>query len=852
LTLNELSLIFFLINISFAIIQQYNSINHHLQKYSLISYSSTILYPVLLLIFLSLPFFGCTIIKPEAELTISAPDSPLPEVQREFRAVWIATVANIDWPSQPGLSSQEQKREMIQILDRAAALNMNAVIFQVRPAADAIYNSPYEPWASYLSGQMGKPPIPAYDPLEFTIKEAHKRGLELHAWFNPFRAGHPVDSSEISSAHISQTNPELVHQYGDFLWLDPGLPEAREHSRKVIMDVVERYNIDGVHFDDYFYPYRSYANGADFPDDQSWIQALNSGTDMSRADWRRRNVDLFIEQIYREIKEKKPFIKFGISPFGIWQPGHPHGTTGFNSHEELYADARRWLQSGWVDYLSPQIYYRTDQVGQPFPVILQWWSEQNHYGRHIWPGLYTSRLITPDIKWSGDEIQRQLYILRGFPGINGAIHFSMQAIMRNPDRFRDLLAAGPYADQALVPVTPWIHNQDPLPPDIFIENSRDQILLNIVPNGNDIRQFIVRTRYDNHWEIDILPSSQRVYPLQNNNTYPAPDEIYISAVNRLGNESSAVKANGADLPVRKETIRPESLPNFISRDDWSPNYPGGHPASGIRRNMVQGDTLIFRDLTLILSKTEPSTSMTIPSETPRSEGIVLSTRSDSVHLTLYRNDVSEQFILSAGTSFNWYGYHISILDISFQTPVSDSGTVEIEAATVQSLPVDRAANLEPGTASQRIRIPHRINRITLHHTGSAEPLLPEDYALEKIQAMLSWSRETRNWWDLPYHFLIDLKGNIYEGRNLRYAGDVNGEYDPRGHLKIAVIGNYNQQKPTDQQVISIRALIDWASKTFDIPSDRIHGQDEWANTAGPGIYIRSLIDGGVFNLQASD
>jgi uncharacterized lipoprotein YddW (UPF0748 family) len=795
---------------------------------------------------------GCSAIPTEADDITIETDIFLPEVKREFRAVWVATVANIDWPSRPGLTSDQQQYELIKILDRAAALNMNAIIFQVRPAADAIYDSALEPWASYLTGEMGSAPLPYYDPLEFVIREAHKRGLELHAWFNPFRAGHPVDTSEVSPDHISRTNPEMVHQYGDFLWLDPGLPEAREHSKKVIMDVVERYDIDGIHFDDYFYPYRSYADGSDFPDDISWEQALENGTTMSRSDWRRNNVDRFIEQIYREIKEKKPHVKFGISPFGIWQPGYPRRTTGFNSHEELYADARRWLRSGWLDYIAPQIYYRTDQIAQPFPVILQWWVEQNIHDRHIWPGLFTSRLVTPDVTWTGDEIQRQLYVLRGFPGVNGAIHFSMQAIMRNPDRFRDLLASGPYAEPAIVPGTPWINNQNPAKPVISVEKFDDRITVFIKPNGEKVRQFIIRLKTDGIWDIDIIPASQYTYTLYGNFAQRFPEKIFISSVNRLGNESPAATAELSNLSENITHLTPDQIPQFIPRNKWSNENPGSYPANGIRRNVTQNDTLHFRDLTVVTSGID-SAPLTIAGITEEvDQQISAPLLPDSVRLKLFRNGVTEKFTVADGSSFNWYGYHVGIIDITSQLPPSESGTIQIEIATIQSLPVDRASLLETGQASQRIRVPHQLKKITLHHTGSAEPMLPGDDAVEKIQALFSWSRESLNWWDLPYHYLIDPNGNVFEGRDLRYAGDVNGLYDPRGHLKIAFIGNYNLQKPTGPQISASRSIISWAVDTFDIQPYKIYGHDDWMNTSGPGLYLRELIDEGVFDIQITD
>src|SRR5712671_2622989 len=220
-----------------------------------------------------------------------------PKPDREFRAAWIATVANIDWPSKQGLSSAEQKTELIAILDRAAQLKLNALIFQVRPACDALYTSQIEPWSEYLTGVMGKAPEPFYDPLAFVIEEAHKRAIELHAWFNPYRAHHNSSKSIVSANHISKTHPQMVRQYGKYLWLDPGEKEVQDYSLSVVMDVVKRYDVDGVHFDDYFYPYKEPdSSGADldFPDEASW-KRFGAGRRLSREDWRRENVNEFIE-----------------------------------------------------------------------------------------------------------------------------------------------------------------------------------------------------------------------------------------------------------------------------------------------------------------------------------------------------------------------------------------------------------------------------------------------------------------------------------------------------------------------------------------------------------------------------
>ena len=373
-----------------------------------------------------------------------------PDVPREFRAAWIATVANIDWPSEPGLPVARQKAELRRLLDQAAALNLNAVIFQVRPHADALYDSPHEPWSYYLTGAQGRAPDPAYDPLSFAVEAAHARGLELHAWFNPYRAGHPADTSALAPTHVARQHPSWVRTYGDYLWLDPGVPAARDHTHRVILDVVRRYDIDGVHFDDYFYPYPAYADGAPFPDSASWARARANGWSGSRADWRRHNVNRLVERVYRSIKETKPHVAFGISPFGIWRPDHPPGTRGFDAYAQLYADARTWLREGWVDYMTPQLYYRLDQYGYSYPEMLRWWIEQNEQDRHVWPGLYTSRVrMAGERHWPDAQILGQIYTARSHPGATGQVHFSLQALMPLPDSVR---APGRPDTTALAPV----------------------------------------------------------------------------------------------------------------------------------------------------------------------------------------------------------------------------------------------------------------------------------------------------------------------------------------------------------------------------------------------------------------
>ncbi|MFN7458034.1 MAG: glycoside hydrolase family 10 protein, partial [Gemmatimonas sp.] len=303
-----------------------------------------------------------------------------PPLLREFRGVWVATVGNMDWPSARTLSVAEQQAELRTLFDRAEALRLNAVIFQVRPAADALYRSSIEPWSEFLTGVQGRAPSPSWDPLAFAIKEAHARGMELHAWFNPYRAGFVRGRSAAAASHIRRTNPSLVKKYGSYWWMDPGEAAVRARTVRVIVDVVKRYDVDGVHLDDYFYPYPENdrrGRPLPFPDAASWKKYRAKGGALSRDDWRRENVNTLVRELDAAIHRAKPHVRFGISPFGIWRPGYPASVRGFDAYQKLYADARKWLREGWVDYFTPQLYWPTTKVGQAYPVLLDWWATEN-------------------------------------------------------------------------------------------------------------------------------------------------------------------------------------------------------------------------------------------------------------------------------------------------------------------------------------------------------------------------------------------------------------------------------------------------------------------------------------------
>jgi uncharacterized lipoprotein YddW (UPF0748 family) len=464
-----------------------------------------------------------------------------PEPPREFRGAWLATIGNIDWPSEPGLPVARQKVELLALLDRAVQLRLNAIIFQVRPSSDAFYNSALEPWSEYLMGHMGQPPEPFYDPLAFAVAAAHARGLELHAWFNPFRAQHRLAKSPPSPTHYARTHPEFVRRYGDELDLDPGEPAVRAHVLQVVLDVVNRYDVDGVQFDDYFYPYPvkdARGQEVDFPDLATW-QKYGAPLGVDRATWRRKNINQFVLSIYAGIKATKPWVKFGISPFGIWRPYYPPSVRGFDAYAKLYADSRLWLASGWVDYLSPQLYWPVASPQQSFPALLQWWQAQNVLNRHVWPGLADYQT---GAKFTSNEINQEITLTRGRPD-PGEIHFHLRSVEENPALARELQMD--YGKPALVPPSPWLDPAPPARPVLQLSAPAGGLRANWQPgyssNGQSksVRNWVLQFRSNGGWQTEILPGPQTSW----NFAAPPPQTVVLRAVDRLGNLSSPASLN---------------------------------------------------------------------------------------------------------------------------------------------------------------------------------------------------------------------------------------------------------------------------------------------------------------------
>ncbi len=472
--------------------------------------------------------------------TTVATATVLPQVQQEFRAAWIATVANINWPSKPGLSTAAQQQEAVALLDFLQSHNMNTAILQVRPQADALYKSDIEPWSYYLTGTQGKAPDPYYDPLEFWVKEAHDRGIELHVWLNPYRAHHK-DGKAISDQSIVKKHPELVMFLKEgYWWMDPAQQQVQDITNAVVMDLVKRYDIDGIHMDDYFYPYPSYNGTADFPDSVSWNVYQNDGGKLSRGDWRRDAVNKLVERLYKNIKAEKPWVKFGLSPFGIWRPGYPESVEGFDQYDQLYADARLWLNKGWVDYFSPQLYWPVNRYAQSFPVLLGWWAGENTMNRHLWPGISVGR---DSADKNLDETINQIMIDRGMqPQSKGVVHWSISSLTKNP-RMADTLLKSVYKKQALVPASPWLDNKSPAMPVVTTELQNGKWKISWThPDEKDVFHWVAYYRYGTEWNYQVLSRNQRFLELSRVRESRGVKQnlitIIISAVDRTGNESN--------------------------------------------------------------------------------------------------------------------------------------------------------------------------------------------------------------------------------------------------------------------------------------------------------------------------
>jgi len=485
----------------------------------------------------------------------------------EFRAVWVATVDNIDWPSAGNYSTELQKAEFIRQLDMHQRNGMNAVIVQVRPACDAFFPSDIEPWSQWLTGKQGKAPVPFYDPLEFMISETHKRGMEFHAWCNPYRAifqlGHYTtvitkhgkhkrrktvwhNGSSISPNHISKLHPDWILNYGETGYLDPGNKEVQLYVNGVIRDMLSRYDIDAIHFDDYFYPYR--IGGVEFPDNASY---LKYGQGMDKEAWRRSNVDSVILMLHRTIRDVKKNCKFGISPFGVWRNFSKDSLgsdtrAGQTNYDDLYADIRLWMKNGWIDYVVPQLYWEFEHKNAPFGILLNWWSK-NHFDRPCYIGLGFYRAGSNEYWRDRNQLPRQLHAIRDLPDVGGEVYFSSTSFFKNPFGWNDTLREHFYNYPALIQPMPWIDSVRPSIPVVRVISQNDSLsFLFGAGNLKDVLRGFALYKATGNFNID----SAIVLRFIPNNSEPvtgfslkalmadSSSRYFVTAISRTNNESA--------------------------------------------------------------------------------------------------------------------------------------------------------------------------------------------------------------------------------------------------------------------------------------------------------------------------
>jgi len=479
--------------------------------------------------------------------------------KREVRAAWVATVTNLDWPSSTGLTVAQQKQELIDLFDEMNRDGINTIIFQVRSECDAMYSSSFDPWSYWLTGSQGTAPFPYYDPLEFAIDEAHKRGMELHAWFNPYRAERSVDNYPNAANHVTVLHPDWIIQISTFKFLDPGLPMVRDYVTSVIYDIVSRYDVDGIHADDYFYPYPP--NGITTKNNQTFINYPRGF--INKADWRRDNVNLLIAQVNDTIQSVKPWVKFGMSPFGIWKNGVPPGITGLSAYDDIYCDAIAWLHDRSIDYLTPQLYWPFGG-GQDYAKLQPWWADSVHAnGRHFYPGHAYYRIVN----WTNpSEMPNQIRFDRNNPKVHGSVFFRAKNFAENPKGVTDSLRNDLYRYKSILPIMNWKDIVNPNPP----QNLRFERLANgqggllwdspqIASDGDSAKRYVVyRFNHSNIQPSDLENSANILNVEGSRESIPGeppamgPYYFVITSLDRNYNESTmsnVLQVNPPPIPV---------------------------------------------------------------------------------------------------------------------------------------------------------------------------------------------------------------------------------------------------------------------------------------------------------------
>ncbi|SKB36708.1 family 10 glycosylhydrolase [Daejeonella lutea] len=496
--------------------------------------------------------------------------------KRELRGVWISTHISLDWPNRTQTPTQ-QKTALTGILDHNKATGMNAAYFQVRSQSDAMYPSALEPWSYYLTNQQGRAPSPLWDPLQFAIDETKKRGMEFHAWINPYRAVATLANANIPAQyapnHVSKTHPEWMLTVGTVQILNPGLPQVRDHVTNVIVDIFKRYDVDGIHFDDYFYPNGTTGDDAAYNADPRGFPATTAG----RADWRRDNINLLIKRVSDSINVLKPWVKFGVSPSGIYRSstdpniGSPTSAGALQHYSALFADSKKWIQSGWVDYLTPQVYWYIGQTGSDYKLLVPWWNN-NSFGRHIYIGMADYKVNTAG--WlSRSEIPNQVRLNRSNPNVFGQTHFRHAFLVANPLNYRDSLKQHFYNKPALLPAMTWKDSVAPAAPDsLGLARTSGSIVLSwnkpaASPNELDkAKRFAIYRStspvIDKENANNLIGITNQDEDTFTDNSVVA-DSIYyyaVTSLDRLYNESA-----GSNI-ASNDTIKPVVVVQNITRD----------------------------------------------------------------------------------------------------------------------------------------------------------------------------------------------------------------------------------------------------------------------------------------------
>lgn len=480
-----------------------------------------------------------------AALTISAANP-----KHEFRGAWLHTVHQGQYAR---MTTDETKKYLEDQLDKLKVAGCNAVVFQVRPSADAFYESELEPWSRFLTGTAGKAPSPYWDPLEFMIEQSHARGMELHAWLNPYRVT-SSNNEKLASSHIYHKHPERFVKYDGKLYFDPGLPENREFIESVVADIVSRYDVDAIHMDDYFYPYP--VKGKDFPDDKSYAEY---GNGMDRGDWRRQNVNLLIEGLHETIAVTKPWVRLGISPFGIWRnkSSDPKGsdTNGLQNYDELYADVLLWTEKGWVDYMLPQLYWTLEKKVASSEKLAYWWND-NANGRHMYIGQSIGATMdTPDLAPSKNptQLDHKIRLSRELPNIHGNCWWPGYMITSNYKGIADSLATNQQSTIALVPSYPWIDNV--APDEVSELKVKGRMISWKAPATDDMMQqarAYVVYRFDKNESTDLTDAASIVC-VTYTPEYQIPDDVegsyhyVVTVLDRANNESKSGKSVVVEL-----------------------------------------------------------------------------------------------------------------------------------------------------------------------------------------------------------------------------------------------------------------------------------------------------------------